>query len=807
MRDKYWISVGESRRSTKWRKEQVTWEQFCARVNSLTRTQETYAEYIAMDKTHQDAIKDIGGFVAGTLNGPRRSAQSIKTRSMITLDADYAPPGLMDELEFVLGYAAVMYTTHKHCPEKPRFRLIIPLARDVTPEEYEAVSRMVAKDLGMDSFDDTTYQPSRLMYWPSCSRDAEYIYRKVDGDLLDPAEVLGRYHDWRDITAWPVSSRVAAITQRSANKQQNPREKDGVIGAFCRTYDIHDAIAKFLSDVYTQCENDPNRYTYCGGSTANGLVLYQDAAFAYSNHSTDPAGGQLCNSFDLVRLHWYGDKDSKTPSDTPIHKKPSYKAMVELANSDELVRKCVTMEKLEGAKSKFDDVDIEEEIEPFEMTKDGKIKNSIHNVITALKSNDAFKGVRKNFLSNNIEISTKLPWGKAKGAWNDADDVQLRAYLERIAEFGSTKIMDGVIKYSEDRGYHPIKDYFENLPVWDGEPRAETYFVDTLGAEDSPYTRTITRKHLCAAMRRIYEPGCKYDTMLVLNGPQGKGKSTAIAKLAVRWFSDAVKLSDMASKAAAEKLLGAWLCEVAELAGMRNVETEMIKSFISAQVDTYRPAYGHHTVHQPRQCVFFGTTNNEDGYLRDRTGNRRFWDLKITGHGKKFKSWDVPSDYIDQIWAEVKTYYKEEDYNLPDDIAKEAEEKQREALESDPRQGMVEEFLDELLPTDWYSMSLDQRARHHRADYTVRENDTMQRNGVCVAEIWHECFGQPVGKATTSDSKSITVLLKKLKGWVAIERTMRVPGYGPTRVFARKGCEHMTKAELFPKDIGGRFNE
>ena len=147
-------------------------------------------------------------------------------------------------------------------------------------------------------------------------------------------------------------------------------------------------------------------------------------------------------------------------------------------------------------------------------------------------------------------------------------------------------------KVADDRSYHPIKDYFESLPEWDGVPRAELYFIEYLGAEDNAYTRAATRKLLCAAYRRIYEPGVKFDYCLVLVGPQGIGKSTAIAKLGMEWYSDSLALSDMNDKTAAEKLQGYWILEIGELAGMRKAETDKTKAFLSRQDDKYRASFG-----------------------------------------------------------------------------------------------------------------------------------------------------------------------------------------------------------------------
>ena len=195
-----------------------------------------------------------------------------------------------------------------------------------------------------------------------------------------------------------------------------------------------------------------------------------------------------------------------------------------------------------------------------------------------------------------------------------------------------------VTKVADDRAYHPLRAYLAGLPEWDGSPRVDTLLIDYLGATDNAYIRAVTRKTLCAAAARVYSPGCKFDTILVLNGPQGIGKSTLIAKLGGEWFSDSLQLSDTHDKTAAEKLQGYWILEIGELAGLRKAEVETLRSFLSRQNDIYRASFGRRATPHPRQCVFIGTTNAESGYLRDTTGNRRFWPVKVSGNGHK-KTW------------------------------------------------------------------------------------------------------------------------------------------------------------------------
>ena len=791
---KYWVSFGKSRFDTKWKNKEVTWQELTERFKTATRTQETQAEYFRMGKTEQDTIKDIGGFVGGVVEGGRRSAQTVHQRSLITLDADNASKDLWDEIALTTEYTCAMYTTHKHKPDKPRYRIIFPLTRDVSADEYEAVARWLANEIGIDYFDDTTYQPSRLMYWPSVSRDAEFLYDVADAAVCDPDEVLAKYPDWHDVSSWPISSRVDGVRHKAAEKQGDPTAKPGMVGAFCRVYDVPAAIAAFLSDVYTDAGK--GRYTYVKGSTSAGLVLYEDGAFAYSNHGTDPAGGKLCNAFDLVRLHLFGEKDADVKEDTPVNRLPSYAAMCALASKDAAVSKLIHDENMADAMAEFMDDDdktdeqLRKELE-LDYTDKGVLRPTIHNVVAALKSNHAFDGVHLNLLSDAIDIDGRLPWKHKKDTpWDDNDDVQLRAYMEDMKMMGARQVIfDGLQKVACDRAVHPVREYLDSLPAWDGFCRVDTLLIDYLEAEDCEYTRQVTRKTLCAAVKRIYEPGCKFDTILVLNGPQGAGKSLIAQKLAGAWFNDSLNLADAASKTGAEKLQGYWILEIPELNGMRKTDIESLRAFISRKDDVFRAAYARRVTPHPRQCIFIGTTNAEDnGYLRDLAGNRRFWDVRVNG-GKETTGPRIYEEFtpekVAQIWAEAKYYLAEgEELILRGEVLKEAEERQRQAMEVDPRTGQVQEYLDTLLPDGWYETGVPQRLDWLQAEVDERAGE-VRRDRVCNQEIWVECFHRPAGAMERKDSDAIAGIMKRMDGWHKCAGTIRIPGYGKVRCYER----------------------
>lgn len=782
------LSTGNSRMEKKWNLAEMELSDFRERISTTRRTSETVEQYRKMSKAQQDSIKDVGGFVLGTLKGGRRKKDTVLTRSGLTLDMDYGTPDIMDEIEMFFDFHCMIYSTHKHTPEKPRLRLIIPLSREVTPDEYGAVARKVAEEIGIELFDDTTYEPSRLMYWPSTSADGEFVFREIEGKVLDPDAVLAKYKDWRNTAEWPVSKRQQTIVQRNIQKQANPLEKPGIVGAFCRTYSIRDAIDTFLQDTYKHSAM-PGRYDYIPADSQAGVVIYEDR-FAYSHHATDPACGKLMNAFDVVRLHSFGDLDAKADPDGDPSKLPSFKAMQEFAVQDEAVRIQLGKEREQLAQSEFNTEDDENWQTVLELDKQGKVKDTMANIAAIVSHDENLKSIVYNEFKGCIDVIGPLPWKQVKPGFNDSDVANAKLYFERVYGIWSpAKFKDALLAVvAGERIYHPIKDYFAGL-VWDGIPRLDTLLIDYCGAEDTPYTRAVTRKTLCAAVARVYEPGRKFDSILVLSGPQGIGKSTFFAKLGGAWYSDSLAISDMKDKTAAEKLQGYWILELGELAGIKKVDVETVKSFVTRVDDKYRQAYGMVVESHPRSCIIVGTTNSESGFLRDITGNRRFWPVQVSEHGSHHP-WDL--EEIDQVWAEAIQAYKDgESLFLSGEVAQMAYAKQQEAMESDDREGLVQDYLDRLLPENWDNMDLYQRRTFlggGEFEDTPTEG-TVRRERVCIMEIWCECFGKERQNLKKADSYELEGILNKIGGWERYTGNasgkMRISGYGIQRAFIR----------------------
>ena len=787
------IATGNSRMEKRWNNVEMELDEFIERISHTIRTAETVEQYMKMTKAKQDAIKDVGGFVGGRLKGGRRKKDCVEYRTIITLDIDHAVPGVIEQIEMLYNYRCFIYSTHKHTAENPRLRLVIILSRPVSPDEYVAIARKVAEDIGIEMFDDTTYEPSRLMYWPSTSADGEFIFRDIEGEPLNPDDVLSRYKDWRDSSEWPVSSRQQNIVQREMRKQADPLSKDGVIGAFCRTYTIEEAISNFIPDVY-QPSAMPGRYDYIPADSQAGVVIYE-GKFAYSHHATDPACGKLMNAFDMVRIHRFGEMDEKVSEDTEAAKLPSFTAMSEFAVNDENVKMTIAGERMEKAEKEFSGEN-GDWLKQLEYEKRSTVvKNTLRNLLLILNNDEKLKGIVFNQLSDGMEIKGEVPWEHPSRFWRDADDAQLISYVDLTYGTFSARNYDiAVTKVADDRSYHPIREFLASLPEWDKVPRVDTILVDFLGASDNAYVRAVTRKTLCGAIARVMNPGCKFDTMLVLNGPQGKGKSTLISKLCGEWFNDSLLLNDTKDKTAAEKLQGYWILEIGELAGLKKTEIETLRGFLSRQNDIYRASFGRRATPHPRQCVFIGTTNAENGYLRDTAGNRRFWPVKTPGDAAR-ASWEMTEEEIRQIWAEALVRYKEgEPLHLDNELAGMALKEQQIAMEVDEREGMVRDYLEMPLPERWDKMDIfDRRNYICGSEFGgEREPGVRKRERVCNMEIWCECFGKERGNLKRQDANEISAIMANIEGWKKADNKVRFPIYGIVRGYCR---DRETKAK------------
>ena len=772
------IAYGASRQALKWSNKTISFENLKERLKHTLRTPESAEEYAKMSKADRDQAKDHGGFVAGVLIGGRRKVDTVESRSMISLDGDRIDVAFLNGFEENMPYTAALYTTHSSTEEKPRVRIIIPMTRDTSPEEFAAVSRYLAQMLGIDYFDECSYLPNQLMYWPSTPSNGSFVYKETEGPWLNPDDILTAHPEWTDPTRLPTSSRESQAAVTTGKKQQDPLTKDGVVGLFNRVYyPIQKALETFLDDVYEPTASD-QRWHLIESSSMAGVEIKEDK-FVYSHHAKDPAYLKLCNAFDIVRIHKFGDLDDKA----------SFKEMRKFAMSLDEVKLQAAEERLQEAGADFEDPADDDSwkarllYEPRTL----KLENSLHNIQLILENDPLLRDIVFNQLADGMEITGPVPWKHPAKFWRDQDDAQLISYVDsHYGSFSARNYEIAVTKVTDDRSYHPIREMFEALPPWDGVHRVDTLLIDYLGAQDNPYVRAVTRKALCAAYDRVFNPGIKYDYMIVLNGDQGIGKSTLIAKLGQEWFSDSLSLSDMNDKTAAEKLQGYWILEIGELAGMKKADIDKVKAFVSRQDDKYRASFGRRVTPHLRQCIFFGTTNTENGYLRDITGNRRFWNVKVTGNGK-YQPWDLDTETIQMIWAEAMVLAKAgEPLYLPPELEAMAKEEQVLAMEHDEREGVVSEYLNMLLPENWDELNVYQRREFIRdTEDPTRPRGTVRRKVISNIEIWCECFGKNKEDLRPSDSYAISAIMVRMRGWNKTSEREWLPIYGRQRVYKR----------------------
>lgn len=791
------VCTGSSRTSKKWTNTTITWGDLCQRLGKTQRTGETVEQYHAMSKDEKAKVKDVGGIVCGHLKhdktsddktmAGRKTKDNILNRSIVTLDMDECPEGL-NPVEIISeklpGIAAVAYTTHSHTPEAPRWRIFIPLFEWVTPFYYEGIARWIGNEIGMQYLDKTTFQYNRLMYWPSTSSDGEYLCKVVDGSPISPRKFYEAYPAMKRESAWPRHPDEEPVEKRSplheregeysaAGKPGAPAEKPGIIGAFCRAYPIEEAISTFLGEVYKP--EGLGRYTYINGSSSGGLIIDGEGK-AYSFHGTDPANtGHSLNAFDLVRIHKFGHLDKDANAGCKGNNLPSYQAMCTWCAEDSRVRGLLNKELIEHVEQQ-ESKDSRSHIPGFDELlrgSKGEIKKCYENFKIIMLNDPVLSRIRRNAFTGNDEIDDPMLIGCESNIIDDSALFGIATIFERKYNVYITKdkVDDTLEGVSGLHSYHPVKDYILSA-AWDHIERLETALIEYMGAPDTPLVRAQTRKWFVGAVKRIFDPGCKFDYMLVLVGPQGVGKSTFFSLIANNgeYYNESLTF-DMEFKTFVETLVRGWIFEIPEMAGMKSVrEQEKVKSILSMTGAYARKAYGRRVKYYPRHCALAATTN-ERGFLND-LNSRKFWVIDVAGDP------DLRSKLTDktirQLWAEAYVYYTQnESIYLPKDLEEESRKASiaHNTAFEDPRLGDVLAYLEYLLPDNWRELSRDARTAYIK-QYTVSNGNgpdfdfrrKMRRNRVCVAEVKNE-LDDIFRKYPDKTSPQYVNRLLSLTGW------------------------------------------
>ena len=765
------LSVAPSVSSRRWEAATLTWERL-------------------VDRAHNpEAVKDCGGYVAGRLKGTQRRKGQVEYRSAVTLDADAASetlPGLVAGL----GLRALVHSTYSHTRAHPRYRVIIPImGPGLSEEEYPRVARGLMEALGEAQFDPGSTQPERLMFWPATAAPDEYEVVEGQGET---ATAQGLLRDFGGLGPTP---------DHMPGSKRDPLGLPGVAGAFNRVYDMARAVETFHLP-YDPVEGEPNRWHYTPAESEGGVIVYPDG-YVFSNHASDPAYGRALSMFDLVALHVYGGEDraAGVPQSTAPADRPSIqRAMREFAARPEIVTELVgadfaPLDGDEGGDGEGGARGLPEWVLEFHLhPKTGKPLDDVHNWDLLMRHDPVLRGLARNDMTLNTITRRAFPWRDVEAGKTDAltnaDRAQISAHLQRAYNMPrpAQEQLNGVIDMvAQDNAFHPVNEYLESLE-WDGVTRIETYLP---GAADA-YTRRVARLVAVQAVARALDPGVKVDNCLILTGRQGLGKSWFVERMARGWTCTLGPIEGGGLRDTIMAMTRSWITVADEGFAMKKADAEALKQFVTLTHDVVRLPYARETVTLPRRQVIWGTTNDAV-FLRAQEGNRRFLIVEVA---ERLDFDRYTDEYVGQVWAEAVHIWKtsRDQYGLernPELFLSVEEEAAAEsvrsmATEEDSMTGLIQAYLDTLVPENWVEMSPEERISWLRDEEQGIVSGTHPISVVCSLEIWEIALQRERGKPSRVDILQITNALKQLPGWFGpMPKPTRLPFYGPQRVFAR----------------------
>lgn len=382
----------------------------------------------------------------------------------------------------------------------------------------------------------------------------------------------------------------------------------------------------------------------------------------------------------------------------------------------------------------------------LEKTEKGGIASSIQNCVIVFENDPTFAGkISRNLLTETDDIIGSVSWQRSTTRFDDQDLPHVLLYFEQHYGIRSEKSIENAFKVvASKHSFHPIQQYLRGLH-WDGVPRIRGALRHFLGADESEYNEACLRVFMLGAVERIFEPGSKFEMMLVLTGGQGAGKSTFIRFLAIKdeWFSDDLRKLD--DEKIYQRLAGHWIMEMSEMVATANAKSiEDIKSFLSRSKDTYKFPYDRYAADHPRQCVFAGTTNKTDFLPMDRTGNRRF--LPIQVHPERAEVHILQDEaasraYIDQLWAEIMVIYDSGKYSihLSREMEKQLAHEQERFKQEDTLAGQIYDFMERYQGDKLCSKQIYKEALDHAFDepkqWETREIYEIVNTGIANGEI------------------------------------------------------------------------
>lgn len=743
-----------------------------------------YPTTMTWDKLIEDmqepaAEKDCGAYMAGKATSTSRKNSRVEYRSMVTLDADNAEEDLPARVGG-LGLTALVHSTYSHTTDKPRYRVIIPLlGPGLTEEEYPRAARGLMGALGKEQFDKTCDQPKRIMFWPSASSPDQYEVYSYDGETATAQGLLERFGGF------------SAAPEHKRGPKRDPYTLPGVVGAFNRLYDMARAVEEFNLP-YEQVGE--NRWHYIHAESDGGVCVYPDG-YVYSNHASDPAGGRALCMFDLVAMHKFGDLDEA--ADTPLNAAPkdrpsiqkAMQAFTELADVKmELMGLNVQSdEKQEGTSDWVSKLRIH--------PKTGQTLNDVYNLRLLRKHDPVLSGLAYNKMNLATITHRDFPWRKVTPGKDDqltnADRVEISDHIHYTYNLRQTtkeRVNDVIDMVARDHSFHPVEEYLEGLQ-WDGVSRIETW----LPGEVNGYKRSVARLVAVQAVARMLDPGVKVDNCLIIAGGEGLGKSWLIERMARGWTCTLGPIDRGSARDTIMIMSRSWIAVADEGYSLKKADSDNMKNFITRTHDEVRLPYARETEILPRRQVIWGTTNDPT-FLRAQEGNRRFL---IVGVTEKLDFDKYTNEYVDQVWAEAVHIWKESRakygvegnpvLRLTDAEEEVAKSVRGEATEEEPLVGLIQNYLDTLVPEGWERMPVDERVMWLRnAEQGLVKPGTHRIERVCSFEIWTILLGNTRGKMSRVESLEITEALRKVPGWESsgVKRA-RFAFFGQQRYFSR----------------------
>jgi len=768
------VTITPSHTSKQWFPTTMTWEE------------------IVKGAQEPATKKDCGAYMAGKATSTSRKDSQVEYRSMVTLDADNADTELPARVEG-LGLTSLVHSTYSHTTDKPRYRVIIPLmGPGLTEEEYPRAARGLMEALGKEQFDKTCDQPKRIMYWPSAAHPDQYEVYSYEGETTTAHGLLERFGGF---TSTPEHKR---------GPKTDPYKLPGVIGAFNRLYDMNRAVEEFGLP-YEQVGE--NRWHYTNAKSSGGVCVYPDG-YVYSNHASDPAGGRALCMFDLVAMHKFADLDEA--ADTPLNVAPKDRPSICKAMEEFTKLRDVKMEMLGVNIESFSEKAPADWVSKLHIhPKTGQTLNDVHNLRLLRKHDPVLAGLAYNKMNLATVTRCDFPWRKVTPGKNDqltnADRVEISDHIHdtyNLRQTSKDRVNDVIDVAAQDHSFHPVEDYLEGLQ-WDGVSRIETW----LPGEVNGYKRSVARLVAVQAVARMLDPGVKVDNCLIIAGGEGLGKSWFIERMARGWTCTLGPIDRGSTRDTIMIMSRSWIAVADEGYSLKKADADNMKNFITRTHDEVRLPYARETEILARRQVIWGTTNDPT-FLRAQEGNRRFLIVNVS---EKLDFDKYTREYVDQVWAEAVHIWEESRakygvegnpvLRLNDEEEAVAKKVRGEATEEEPLVGLIESYLETLVPENWERMPIEERIGWLRsAEQGLVKPGTHRIERVCSLEIWRIALEGRDAKISRRDSLEITDALRKIPGWESsgVKRAS-FPHFGQQRFFSRVEEEPVVVEEVEPE--------